>query len=52
MACPMNYVEPPDVPEGLTLREYRCLAQPLAPRRRRRLGLRRVVRVLRRRHHD
>jgi hypothetical protein len=23
MTCPMNYVDPPDVPEGMTLAEYR-----------------------------
>lgn len=23
MTCPMNYVDPPDVPEGMTLRAYR-----------------------------
>jgi hypothetical protein len=31
----MNYVEPPDVPEGMTLREYRRLrgGQPAGRRR-------------------
>jgi hypothetical protein len=29
----MNYVEPPDVPEGMTLTDYRCEQHP---RRRRR----------------
>jgi hypothetical protein len=23
MSAPMNYVDPPDVPEGMTLRDYR-----------------------------
>jgi hypothetical protein len=33
---PMNYVEPPDVPEGMTLTEHRCLhrPRPKPPRRR------------------
>jgi hypothetical protein len=30
----MNYVVPPDVPEGMTLTDYRCAGRP--PRRRRR----------------
>jgi hypothetical protein len=34
MNVPMNYVEPPTVPEGMTLREYR--RQRPAPRTRRR----------------
>jgi hypothetical protein len=34
VTVPMNYVEPPDCPEGMTLREYRRLRRP-APRRRR-----------------
>lgn len=31
MIGPMNYVEPPDVPEGMTLREYRaaCARHPV-----------------------
>jgi hypothetical protein len=32
---PMNYVEPPDIPEGMTLTEHRCLHRPRPPRRRR-----------------
>jgi hypothetical protein len=28
---PMNYVEPPTVPEGMTLTDYRCARRP--PRR-------------------
>jgi hypothetical protein len=42
----MNYVEPPDVPEGVTLREYRCRPKAVArPRRRGRLR-RRLLRLL------
>jgi hypothetical protein len=33
---PMNYVEPPDIPEGMTLTEHRCLRPPRAVTRRRR----------------
>ena len=31
---PMNYVEPPTVPEGMTLTDYRCGRQPVRRRRR------------------
>ena len=34
---PMNYVEPPDCPEGMTLREYRRRRRPSRPSRRRSL---------------
>jgi hypothetical protein len=33
MTCPMNYVDPPDVPEGMTLAEYRRDRIQLAPPR-------------------
>jgi hypothetical protein len=36
MNVPMNYVDPPDVPEGMTLEAYRR-ARPRPVRRRRRL---------------
>jgi hypothetical protein len=45
MNVPMNYVEPPDCPEGMTLREYRRRRRPSRPSRRRSLMDR-----LRRRH--
>jgi hypothetical protein len=45
MNVPMNYVEPPDCPEGMTLREYRRRRHPSRPSRRRSLMDR-----LRRRH--
>src|SRR3954447_23404031 len=35
MNVPMNYVEPPDCPEGMTLREYRRKRRPTRPSRRR-----------------
>jgi len=41
MTRPMNYVDPPDVPEGMTLREYRVVARPRKRTRRRWLRLRR-----------
>ena len=44
MNVPMNYVEPPDCPEGMTLLEYRRKLHPAAPPRRRSL-----MRLLRRR---
>jgi len=34
MTVPMNYVEPPDVPEGMTLEAYRRARPRPAPRRR------------------
>jgi hypothetical protein len=38
MTCPMNYVDPPDVPEGMTLAEYRReRAQPAPPKTLKRL---------------
>jgi hypothetical protein len=37
MNVPMNYVEPPDCPEGMTLREYRRKRHPSRPSRRRSL---------------
>jgi hypothetical protein len=37
MNVPMNYVEPPDCPEGMTLREYRRRRRPVRPSRRRTL---------------
>ena len=41
MTRPMNYVDPPDVPEGMTLREYRVDAvRSGRPRRARRRWLR------------
>jgi hypothetical protein len=30
---PFSYVEPPDVPEGMTLTDYRCERHPRKPRR-------------------
>jgi hypothetical protein len=45
MATPMNYVDPPDIPEGMTCREYMRLHHPARPRRRSLLSrLRRVSR--------
>jgi hypothetical protein len=40
---PMNYVEPPTVPEGMTLTDYRCARRP---RRRRRSLLALLRRLL------
>jgi hypothetical protein len=37
MNVPMNYVDPPDVPEGMTLEDYRR-GRSRPARRRRRLG--------------
>ncbi len=34
MTVPMNYVEPPDVPEGMTLEAYRRARPRPQPRRR------------------
>ena len=36
MNVPMNYVDPPDCPEGMTLREYRRIRRPAEPLSRRR----------------
>ena len=36
MNAPMNYVDPPDCPEGMTLKEYRRLRHPAEPPSRRR----------------
>jgi hypothetical protein len=44
ITVPMNYVEPPDVPEGMTLTDYRCSRLPR--RRRRRFGLMALLRRL------
>ncbi len=41
---PMNYVEPPDVPEGMTLAAYR-VARAIPARRRRRLVRSRLLAV-------
>ena len=46
MTRPMNYVDPPDVPEGMTLREYRVDAS--TSRRSRRSPRRRWLRLRRR----
>jgi hypothetical protein len=35
LSIPFGYVEPPDVPEGMTLTDYRCERHP----RRRRRGV-------------
>jgi hypothetical protein len=35
LQVPMNYVEPPTVPEGMTLTDYRCRQQRPPTRRRR-----------------
>jgi hypothetical protein len=40
---PMNYVEPPTVPEGMTLTDYRCARRPLRRRRRGFLALLRRI---------
>ncbi|MEA2271949.1 MAG: hypothetical protein QOI98_657 [Solirubrobacteraceae bacterium] len=38
MTTPMNYVDPPDVPEGMTLSQYRCQrSAPTTPRALKRL---------------
>jgi hypothetical protein len=53
MNVPMNYVEPPTVPEGMTLREWnrlRCAAVAAAAVPPRRRGLRARLRLLRHRH--
>lgn len=44
MALPLSYAEPPDVPEGMTLAEYRRSRRPPARRRSR---PRRMVAALR-----
>jgi hypothetical protein len=44
MVLPLSYAEPPDVPEGMTLAEYRRSRRPAAPRSKRR---RRMVAALR-----
>lgn len=44
MHVPMNYVEPPDCPEGMTLREYRRQRRPVVRTRRQAL----MARLLRR----
>ncbi len=31
MNAPLNYVDPPDCPEGMTLKEYRRLRHPVEP---------------------
>ena len=31
---PFSYVEPPDIPEGMTLTDYRCERHPRPKRRR------------------
>ena len=36
MNAPLNYVDPPDCPEGMTLKEYRRLRHPVEPPSRRR----------------
>jgi len=46
MTTPMNYVDPPDVPEGMTLAEYRRDRTPLAQPR----ALKRLRRRARARH--
>jgi hypothetical protein len=38
MTAPMNYVDPPDVPEGMTLAEYRRTRPAGRPSRRRGLA--------------
>jgi hypothetical protein len=43
MTTPMNYVDPPDVPEGMTLAEYRRRTREGEPPKRR--GLRRRARA-------
>jgi hypothetical protein len=48
MTRPMNYVDPPDVPEGMTLREYRVDAVNRTTRRSRRPLLRRWLHPRRR----
>ena len=44
MNVPMNYVDPPDCPEGMTLREYRRIRRPAEPRPSRRVRFMRLFR--------
>jgi hypothetical protein len=50
MTCPMNYVDPPDVPEGMTLTEYRRdRTEPTPPKALKRLRRRAKARAAARR---
>jgi hypothetical protein len=50
MTCPMNYVDPPDVPEGMTLAEYRReRTEPTPPKTLKRLRRRAKARAAARR---
>jgi hypothetical protein len=52
MNPPMNYVDPPDCPEGMTLKEYRRLRHPAEPPSRRRALWQRLRRRRRDVPHD
>lgn len=45
MTRPMNYVDPPDIPEGMTLGQYRALGCVVRDTRTRRTALRRLLRL-------